>query len=142
MIGGQVLDLQAEGKALGLAELERMNRLKTGAMLRAAVRCGALAAGASSCQLRALTGYASGLGLAFQIVDDLLDLEGTAEQLGKEPGEDLARLKATYPAMLGVEAARRRAAELYEQSIRSLEGLGRPAELLRHLARRLVFRTA
>ena len=109
MIGGQVLDLQAEGRVLELNELEQLDSLKTGALLQAAARCGALAAKATPAQLQALTGYASRLGLAFQIVDDLLDRESTAAELGKPAGSDQALAKATYPALLGEDAARRRA---------------------------------
>lgn len=141
MVGGQVLDLEAEGKAVDLEGLEKIDRLKTGALLQAAVRCGAIAAGASKEQLKALDGYASRLGLAFQITDDLLDLEGDTAEMGKETGADRVRGKATLPALLGTEAARRRAGELYCEALASLEALERPAELLRELARRLVFRT-
>jgi geranylgeranyl diphosphate synthase, type II len=141
MIGGQVLDLQAEGRDLTIEELERMHSLKTGALLRAAVRAGALAAGASPAQLQALSGYASCLGLAFQIVDDLLDLEGSAIELGKTPGSDRDRAKCTYPALLGNNASRQRAEALYLEAIAHLETLDRPAEILRQLAHRLVYRT-
>ncbi|MEW5785637.1 MAG: polyprenyl synthetase family protein [Bacillota bacterium] len=140
MIGGQVLDLEAEGVVLPLEELERLHRLKTGTLLRAAAICGALAANASPAQLAALSGYASSLGLAFQIVDDLLDREGTAAELGKQPGSDQARGKATYPALLGAAAASRRAEELYWEAITFLDALNRPAGILSELARRLVFR--
>lgn len=142
MIGGQVLDLQAEGSVLNLDQLEQMNCLKTGALLQAAVRSGALTSGASPAQLEALTGYAFCLGLAFQIVDDLLDREGTAVELGKLPGSDQARSKATYPAILGETAARERAEKLYWEAISFLPALDRPAELLYNLARSLVFRRA
>jgi geranylgeranyl diphosphate synthase, type II len=142
MIGGQVLDLEAEGKAPALAALERMHSLKTGALLRAAVRCGALAANAAPPAIAALTGYASRLGLAYQIVDDLLDREGTAAELGKPPGADRERAKATYPQLLGEAAARRRAEELYGEALTCLEDLAVPAETLCELARRLVFRNS
>lgn len=141
MIGGQVLDLQAEGSTLTLEELERMHSLKTGALLRAAVRTGALAAGAAPARLEALSGYASCLGLAFQIVDDLLDLEGTAAELGKPPGSDRERSKCTHPALLGPAASRLRAEALYLEANTHLDTLDRPAELLRLLAHRLVYRT-
>lgn len=140
MIGGQLLDLAAEGSVLTGDELERIYRLKTGVLLTAAVRCGALAAGAMPFELQALTGFASCLGTAFQITDDLLDREGTADELGKQPGSDQARAKATYPAIYGDQAARKRAEELYREAIASLDALGRPAEVLRELAGLLVFR--
>lgn len=141
MIGGQALDLQAERRALTAEELERMHSLKTGAMIKAAVRCGALASEATAAELRALTGYGACLGLAYQIVDDLLDRESSAEELGKPSGADQIRAKATYPALLGDVAARKRAETLYRDSLVYLKSLGRPAEILRGLAERLIFRT-
>ncbi len=140
MVGGQVLDLEAEGKTIGSEGLEKIDRFKTGALLQAAVRCGAIAAGASPAQMKAFSGYGSCLGLAFQITDDLLDLEGDAAEMGKETGADRARGKATFPALLGTAAARRRAGELYRDALNNLDALERPAELLRELARQLVFR--
>ena len=124
-----------------LEELERLDGLKTGALLQAAARCGALAAGASPAELQALSGYASRLGLAFQIVDDLLDRESTAAELGKPAGADQAQGKATYPALLGEAAARRRIDALYREALSFLDGLDRPAALLRALAERLVYRS-
>ncbi len=140
MVGGQVLDLEAEGRPIELAALERIDRCKTGALLEAAVCCGALAAGASPAELDSLKGYSSCLGLAFQITDDLLDREGSTAELGKDAGADGARGKATFPALLGAEAARERSKELYRRALLYLEELGRPAELLEELARQLVFR--
>ena len=140
MIGGQVLDLLGEGKNISLLELEQMYRRKTGALIEAAVISGALAATSSPDQLAALTGYASRLGLAFQIVDDLLDREGSVEQMGKLPNADEAHLKSTYPGLLGLEPARRQAGKLYEQALSCLEPLGETGTLLRQLAGYLVFR--
>lgn len=140
MVGGQVLDLEAEGRSLDLPALERIDRCKTGALLKAAVRCGALAAGASPAELDSLSGYGSCLGLAFQITDDLLDGAGSAAELGKDAGADRARGKATFPALLGAEAARERCEELYRRALLYLEELKRPADLLQELARQLVFR--
>lgn len=142
MVAGQILDLEAEGKDVGPAELERIDRLKTGALLQAAVRCGAIAAGASPAQLKNLGHYGACLGQAFQITDDLLDLEGDAAVMGKETGADRARDKATFPALLGAAAARRRAEELYGAALNCLDELELPAELLRELARRLVYRNS
>jgi geranylgeranyl diphosphate synthase type II len=141
MIGGQALDLQAERRALNAEELERMHSLKTGAMIKAAVRCGALASEATAAELRALTGYGACLGLAYQIVDDLLDRERGAEELGKPAGADQIRAKATYPALLGDTAARQRAETLHHDSLVHLKSLGRPAEILQGLADCLIFRT-
>ncbi len=140
MIGGQVLDLQAEGKKLELHELEQLHALKTGALLTCSVRCGAIAADADDDCLQALTVYASKLGLAFQIVDDLLDLSGTAETLGKMPGDDRAHQKSTYPALIGVEESQRKAEELYGDALQALDTLKKPAPLLEGLAGKLVFR--
>lgn len=142
MIGGQVLDLEGEGASLSLEELELMNRKKTGALLRAAVRCGAYAAGASPLELEALSDYGSALGWAFQIVDDLLDLEGTAAELGKPTGADQARAKATYPALMGVDAARAKVADLYRQALSHLDRLPRPTDTLRQIAQYLATRTS
>ncbi|HSW36636.1 MAG TPA: farnesyl diphosphate synthase [Candidatus Limnocylindrales bacterium] len=141
MIGGQVFDLHAEGSVLSTSELELMNGMKTGALFRGAVRVGALAANASPEQLQILSGYAAFLGLAFQIVDDLLNHVGTQADLGKPAGSDQIRFKATYPALIGVEASRKRAGELCNTAIEHLDRLDRPADRLRDLARRLVFRT-
>lgn len=140
MIGGQVLDLLGEGKNTSLPELEQMYRLKTGALIETAVISGALAAGSSPDQLAALTGYASKLGLAFQIVDDLLDREGDPEQIGKPLNTDEAHFKSTYPGLLGLESARRQTEELYKQGLSFLEPLGDIGNRLRQLARYLVFR--
>lgn len=140
MVGGQVLDLQFEGREITLQELEKMDRSKTGALLRAAVRCGAIAAGASAADLGELSAYGSSLGTAFQITDDLLDREGDAEKLGKDTGADEARGKATFPALLGVQAARERSEKLYRRALAHLGELQRPAGLLEELASQLVFR--
>lgn len=140
MVGGQVLDLESEGRKIGLSELEQIDNYKTGALLRAAVRCGTIAAGASPAVMQSLSGYGSCLGLAFQITDDLLDREGDAAALGKDTGADQAREKATFPALLGAEAARERSEELYRRALAYLEELKRPADLLQELARQLVFR--
>lgn len=140
MIGGQLLDLESEGKTVAPEELEKIDRLKTGALLQAAVGCGAIAAGAAPLQMKALQEYASRLGLAFQIADDLLDLEGDAAVMGKAAGADRPREKATFPALMGAAPARRRAAELYREALACLDALAVPAELLRELARQLVFR--
>ncbi len=140
MVGGQVLDLEAEGRPIELAALERIDHCKTGALLEAAVRCGAIAAGASPVELAILGSYGTCLGFAFQITDDLLDREGSTAVLGKDAGADRARGKATFPELLGTEAARKRCEELYRRALRHLETLHRPAELLQELAQQLVFR--
>lgn len=140
MLGGQILDLEAEGKELTAEQIERISILKTGTMLKAAVRCGAIAAGASESELVILTRFASSLGTAFQIVDDLLDIEGTAEELGKPVGSDSTHGKATYPAVFGCREASLKAEQFYRQAVEGLDELERPTELLCSLADRIVFR--
>ncbi len=109
MIGGQVLDIDGENQSLSLAELQRLHRMKTGALLRASCRMGAIAAGASAQTLSAVSAYGEHLGLAFQIIDDLLDVTSTPEQMGKATGKDAAKGKNTYPALLGMDESRREA---------------------------------
>lgn len=126
MIGGQLLDLEGEGTALDLEQLERIHRLKTGQLIRAAVRLGGMAAGAPDDRIDALDRYGECIGLAFQIADDLLDVTATSDQIGKTAGRDLALQKSTYPALLGVEGSRRRAEALVEDGCAAL----RTADLL------------
>lgn len=141
MIGGQILDLEAEGKELTLPEIETVSAMKTGALLKASVICGAMAAGAGDRELGLLGRYASKLGTAFQVVDDLLDVEGSAEELGKPTGVDQERFKPTFPAVMGPEAARSKAESLYQEAVAALEPLERPVELLSGLAHKLVYRS-
>jgi geranylgeranyl pyrophosphate synthase len=140
MVGGQVLDLLAEGKKLDLNQIETIAALKTGALLRASVKCGALASGASRQQLELLDRYGKAVGTAFQIIDDLLDYEGKTEETGKPVGIDQERGKATYPALIGKESAREKAKALYNDALAALEDLDCPTDLLAALARMLVFR--
>jgi geranylgeranyl diphosphate synthase type II len=142
MVGGQMLDLLAEGRQVTLPELETVHRLKTGALLTAAVRSGALLGGGSRSQVTLLTGYGEKFGLVFQITDDLLDVEGEAAEMGKATGMDAQRQKATYPALVGVEAARQWARRLVEQAVADLEPLGARAEPLQEMARYLLIRRA
>ena len=109
MIGGQLLDLEGEGLALSLEQLERIHRAKTGALLTASVRLGGLAAVAEPATLDALSRYGAAIGLAFQIADDVLDVTSTTDELGKTAGRDVALRKSTYPALLGIEGAITRA---------------------------------
>jgi len=124
MCGGQALDIDATGQQLPLEALQRMHSLKTGALIRAAVRMGALAADAGPDTLQRLDRFADALGLAFQVRDDLLDIEATSETLGKTAGKDVAQAKSTYPALLGVEGARARLDELAATMRRELAPLG------------------
>jgi geranylgeranyl diphosphate synthase type II len=142
MVGGQMLDLLAEGRQVTLKELETIHRHKTGALLTAAVRAGALIGGGSRAEVTSLTGYGEKFGLAFQITDDLLDVEGEAAEMGKAPGMDAKRRKATYPAVLGLEATRQWAQNLVADAVAALESFQTRAEPLRELARYLLVRRA
>jgi len=140
MVGGQMLDLEAEGKQVSLKELETIHRLKTGALLTASVRAGALVGGGSRAEVTVLTSYGEKFGLVFQITDDLLDVEGEAVEMGKSPGMDAKKGKATYPALLGVDKAREWARRLMEEAIAGLAPLGERAEPLREIGRYLLVR--
>lgn len=135
MIGGQVVDLESEGKPVAPATLEYIHRSKTGALLTACTRCGALAAGVDGERLEALTDYGRKVGLAFQIVDDVLDVTTSSEHLGKTAGKDQQVAKATYPALYGIEVSRAKACELVESAIGDVEPLGEGAAALCELAR-------
>ena len=136
MTGGQAIDLAAEGKRMEAAELEHMYRLKTGRLLRACILS------AASCPplpdnpgMQALERFADCVGLAFQIRDDIIDIEGATEVIGKQQGADIARGKATYPALFGMDAARARATELLDEALAALTQFGDRADSLRWLAR-------
>jgi geranylgeranyl diphosphate synthase, type II len=134
MVAGQAYDLEAESREVTAEELEQIHRLKTGALVIAAARCGAIIADASQIELAAITEYAAQLGLLFQITDDLLDITATAETLGKTPGKDLRSKKATYPALYGVEATRKHLAHAHAAACAALENIHRPTEPLRAIA--------
>ncbi|MHC1698151.1 MAG: polyprenyl synthetase family protein [Geobacteraceae bacterium] len=141
MIGGQVVDMESEGKAeIDLATVLYIHTHKTGALIKAAVRGGALIGGAEGQKLDAITRYAEAIGLAFQIADDILDIEGTTEQIGKDAGSDQARGKATYPAVLGLAESKRRAEELVDAAIEALSIFDEKAEPLREIAKYIVKR--
>lgn len=143
MCGGQALDIAATGSAdavLDLPGLEHMHALKTGALLRCAVRLGALAADAPAATRTALDRYANALGLAFQIRDDLLDIEGTTATLGKTAGKDAAQHKATFPALLGIQASHDRLAALLTHMQDALVELGLPHGALATLAHQVIVR--
>lgn len=135
MIGGQQLDLQGEGRQLALEALERIHRAKTGALIAAAAVVGGLAAGATEPRLGAFRRYGAAVGLAFQITDDVLDVTATTDQLGKTAGRDAALDKNTYPRLLGVDGARRRAAMLVDEACTALECEGLLSPELEQLAR-------
>jgi len=140
MVGGQMLDLLAEGRRVTLKELETIHRAKTGALLTAAVRAGALMGGGNRVEVTALTTYGEKFGLAFQITDDLLDVEGETAEMGKAAGMDEKRQKATYPAVLGLEATRAWSRRLVAEAVASLESFQAKAEPLRELAQYLLVR--
>jgi geranylgeranyl diphosphate synthase, type II len=140
MVGGQMLDLMAEGRKISFKELELIHRFKTGALLTAATRAGALVGGGSRVEVAALTSYGERFGLAFQITDDLLDVEGDAAEMGKAPGMDEQRHKATYPALVGLEASRQWARRLVEEAVAELEPFRDRADPLRELAQYLLVR--
>ncbi|MFN8572639.1 MAG: polyprenyl synthetase family protein [Gemmatimonadaceae bacterium] len=140
MIGGQLLDLEAEGRQLSLSELEQVHRAKTGALIAAAVRVGAMAARANVEQVAALGEFGDALGLAFQIADDVLDVTGTSDQLGKTAGRDVALQKSTYPSVLGVDGAVARANSLASDACGALSRAGLLTPDLEGLARYVVER--
>jgi len=141
MVGGQAIDLGSVGLKLDQNALETMHRHKTGALIEASVRLGALASGqAQKDELRALQTYAQAIGLAFQVQDDILDVESDTATLGKRQGADIARDKPTYPALLGLDAAKAYALELRDQALHALRPFDACAEPLRELARYIVER--
>lgn len=142
MIGGQVLDMEGEKKSLGFEELQELHRMKTGALLRSACRLGALSTNTSELQLLALTDFGRFLGLAFQIVDDLLDVTASPQQMGKATGKDAAKGKNTYPVLLGIEETKVQAQMQLDAALASLKPLGRHADGLKRIARFVVERQA
>jgi len=135
MVGGQVMDLASEGKQVEFAILEELHRRKTGALLRAAVRVGALSAGADPQQLARLSVYAESLGLAFQIKDDILDVEGDSEKLGKAVGSDVSNQKSTYPAIIGLEQSKILLEEQVDRALQLAKSFGERGRILAELAK-------
>ncbi|WP_310599315.1 farnesyl diphosphate synthase [Desulfobulbus sp.] len=140
MVGGQSLDMIYEGQQVGYEELRRIHRSKTGALITASVVCGAMVAGADEDQEAALKTYGDHIGLAFQIVDDLLDVEATTAELGKSAGSDAKADKVTYPSLFGVETSRTMAREAVQEAIAALAAFDYQADPLRALARYIVDR--
>jgi len=134
MAGGQAIDLESVGKKLDLTGLKQMHAMKTGALLSCAVELGGLAAHLNAAQMAQLAKYSSALGLAFQIVDDVLDVTADSQTLGKTAGKDAAANKPTYVTLMGLDYAQRQAKELQETAIASLDGFGIKAEALKDLA--------
>jgi geranylgeranyl diphosphate synthase type II len=142
MLGGQVVDLESEGKPISARVLEYIHYSKTGALLKASVRCGALAADADAAALEAFTEFGQKIGLVFQIVDDILDITSSSEVLGKTAGKDEKVKKATYPAFYGIEASKKKANELVASAMQDIRDFGKEADPLRSLAHFIVSRTA
>ncbi len=141
MVGGQVIDMESEGRQdIDLATVQYIHTHKTGALIKASVVAGALLGGAAEQQLAAITRYGEAAGLAFQIADDILDIEGTTEEIGKDAGSDQARGKATYPALMGLSAAREEALSMMDEALGALEIFGAEADPLREIARYIVQR--
>ncbi len=142
MVGGQVVDMESEGREVDFPTLEYIHTHKTGALILAAIQCGGLIGGGDETALKALTTYGEAAGLAFQIADDVLDIVGDQDTLGKDIGSDQARGKTTYPALLGIEEARARALELRDIAVNALEPFKEAAEPLRQIAHYIVDRSS
>jgi geranylgeranyl diphosphate synthase type II len=140
MVGGQVLDIQAENQDIDLGSLQTIHNFKTGRLIRASVRIGGIFGGASSSQLDSLTGYSEDIGLAFQIADDVLNMTGTREELGKDAGTDAKRGKKTYPTFYGVEGARELAEQCIKRAINRLDEFDQKADPLRAIADYIISR--
>ncbi len=141
MAGGQAIDLASVGKTLSVTELENMHIHKTGALIRSSVLLGAYATTeVTDEQIKRLSHFANCIGLAFQIRDDILDIEGDTHTLGKTQGKDIAMDKPTYPSLIGLEAAREKAEDLYQRALKSLSDLDQRADMLRRIAEFIIVR--
>jgi len=140
MIGGQAADIQSEGKMVKEETLNYIHSHKTGALITASVRAGAIVAKASEKNLKLLTQYGTKIGLAFQIIDDILDIEGIEEKIGKETGSDKKTDKATYPQCLGMDTSKRKASQLVEEALNILQNFGSSAKLLREITKYITSR--
>jgi geranylgeranyl diphosphate synthase type II len=140
LIAGQVMDLESEGKAISVKNLQFIHRSKTAALLSSSLRLGAMCANATPKKLVSLTQFGESIGLAFQVIDDILDVTQTTEKLGKTAGKDIEATKATYPSILGLDKSRRVAASLTQKARSALEPFGRKGEILHVLADMLVGR--
>lgn len=141
MAGGQAIDLAAVGQHLTIEQLEQMHRLKTGALIEASITVGALAANCDAASMKPLQDYAQCIGLAFQIRDDLLDIEADTETLGKPQGSDQEQDKPTYPSLLGLSGAKNMAQQMHDHALRALQPLGDDVDPLRLLSSYIVERT-
>ncbi len=141
MVAGQALDMEAEARQVNGAQLEAIHRLKTGALITASARCGAIIGAADEHGLAAITSYGAHLGLLFQITDDLLDITASAADLGKTPGKDVQSSKATYPALYGIEESREKAVKAHRAACEALEQIDRPTEVLHRIVDFILHRT-
>jgi len=142
LIGGQVADIENEGRQVTDDTLEYIHRSKTGAMIRASVTIGGIIAGGDRNQIETLRCYGEKIGLAFQVADDILDVTSTSEQLGKTPGKDMAARKATYPALHGIAQSEARARQLVDEAIATISALGPAAHKLKEMASFIIARTS
>lgn len=140
MVGGQVMDLESENLRLGVEELRGLHARKTGALIRASIRVGAIVAGGSHAHIEALTQYGEAIGLAFQIADDILDVVGDEQSIGKPVGSDEAKQKSTYPVAVGLDGARRLASQAVGEAVAALECFGSKAGMFRALAQYIIER--
>ena len=140
MVGGQSMDILLEGKKADKKQLLYIHTHKTGALIRASIRIGAIMANASSAKLKALTEYGEKIGLAFQVTDDILDVTGTMEEMGKPTGSDDAKGKNTYPSIFGLEESQKRAEKLVNDSLKALKGFGEKAAPLEEIAKYILSR--
>jgi geranylgeranyl diphosphate synthase type II len=142
MVGGQVVDVQSEGEAVDTEVLNFIHTRKTGAMITAAVKAGAILSNAAEVELNALASYGRHIGLAFQIADDILNVEGDQKLMGKITGSDTKRGKVTYPALVGMDASRKKAGELVEGALSAIKNFDHRAEPLRMIAAYIIERKA
>ena len=140
MIGGEMTDIECEGKTVDLEIVDYIHYHKTAALIEASLLVGAMLADASKKDMEIIRSYGRSIGLAFQIVDDILDIVSTTEELGKDAGSDVEKGKATYPSIVGLEKSRERARELYEESIKALDGLKCDTSILRSIAAYIITR--
>ena len=140
LIGGEMIDIECEGKEVDLETVDYIHYHKTAALIEAALQVGAMLAGASDADIQVIRKYGKSIGLAFQIVDDILDIVSTTEELGKDAGSDIEKGKATYPSVVGLDRSREKAKELFEESIKSLDSLSCDTEILRAIAAFIITR--
>lgn len=140
MIGGQIIDIESEGKQVDLGTVDYIHYHKTAALIEASLVIGAILAGANPVDVQIVEEFGHSIGLAFQVVDDILDIESTTEQLGKDAGSDIENGKATYPSILGLQASKDKALELYEKSLGTLDRLSCDTAMLRNIAAFIITR--